>query len=109
MRRTVGSSRPRRPKPVIRRRYGCFGCKPGALDGQTARVSRYHGPVVHCATDFLDVEGRKVRRETANFYYYAAVWDMQAVYPPRTAVPWRNRERSPADFWWWVPGRDRYE
>jgi hypothetical protein len=86
-----------------------FGCKPGALDAHTARVTRYHRPVVHCATDFLGADGRRVRRETANFYYYAGVWNMQAVYPPRSAVAWRDRERSPKDFWWWLPGRDRYE
>lgn len=86
-----------------------FGCKPGALDEQTARVTRYRAPVVHCATDFLDSAGRRTRRETANFYYYGAVWNMQPVYPPHTAVLWRNRERSPKDFWWWVPGRSRYE
>lgn len=86
-----------------------FGCKPGALDGETARVTRYRGPVVHCETDFLDGSGRRSRRETANFYYYGAVWNMQPVYPPRTAAPWRNREPSPKDFWWWVPGRPRYE
>jgi hypothetical protein len=86
-----------------------FGCKPGALDEQTARVTRYRGPVVHCATDFLDSSGRRLRRETANFYYYHAVWNMQPVYPPRLAVPWRSRERSPKDLWWWVPGRPRYE
>jgi len=86
-----------------------FGCKPGALDEQTARVTRYRGPVVHCATDFLDGSGRRLRRETANYYYYASVWNMQSVYPPRVAAPWRNRERSPKDFWWWVPGRPRYE
>lgn len=86
-----------------------FGCKPGALDEQTARVTRYRGPVVLCATDFLDEAGRRLRRESVNFYYYGAAWNMQPVYPPRTAVPWRNRERSPKDFWWWVPGRPRYE
>jgi hypothetical protein len=86
-----------------------FGCKPGALDEQTARVMRYRGPVVHCATDFFDSAGRRSRRETANFYYYGAVWNMQPVYPPHTAAPWLNRERSPKDFWWWVPGRPRYE
>lgn len=86
-----------------------FGCKPGALDPQTARVARYRGPVVHCATDFLDASGRPLRRETANFYYYGAIWNMQPVSPPRSAAPWRHRERSPKDFWWWVPGRPRYE
>lgn len=86
-----------------------FGCKPGALDEQTARVARFRGPVVHCATDFLDAGRRRVRRATVNFDYYAGSWNMQPVYPPRSAVPWRNRERSPKDFWWWVPGRARYE
>jgi len=86
-----------------------FGCKPGALDEQTARVTRYGALVVHCATDFLDGAGRRSRRETVNFYYYGAVWNMQPAYPPRTAVRWRNRERSLKDFWWWVPGRPRYE
>jgi hypothetical protein len=86
-----------------------FGCKPGALDELTARVTRYQAPVVHCATDFLDSSGRRTRRETANFYYYGTVWNIQPIYPSHTAVPWRNRERSPKDFWWWVPGRPRYE
>jgi hypothetical protein len=86
-----------------------FGCKPGALDPETARVARYRGPVVHCATDFLDASGRRLRRETANFYYHAKLWTLQLVDPPRTPAPWRNLERSPKDFWWWVPGRDRYE
>ncbi|BAV52635.1 lipoprotein (plasmid) [Mesorhizobium loti] len=86
-----------------------FGCKPGALDGQTARVTRYRGPVVHCATDFLDPSGHRVGRETANFYYYRSAWNMQTVYPPVTAVPWRTGEHSPTDRWWWVPGRSRYQ
>jgi hypothetical protein len=86
-----------------------FGCKPGALDEQTARVERYRGPVVHCATDFLDARGRRLWREAANFFYYGKIWTMQPVYPPRTPVAWRNRERSPKDFWWWAPGRARYE
>lgn len=86
-----------------------FGCKPGALDALTARITRYRGPVVHCATDFLDPDGRRVMRETANFYYDNRIWSMQPVYPPRSSVAWRNRERSPKDFWWWLPGRPRYE
>lgn len=86
-----------------------FGCKPGALDEQTARVIRYRGPVVHCATDFLDGGGRRLRREAVNFYYYGDVWNMQPVCPPHSVVPWRNRERSPKDFWRWLPGGDRYE
>ena len=86
-----------------------FGCKPGALDAQTARVQRFRGPVVHCATDFLDSSGQRVSRETANFYYDRSAWAMQPVYPPVTAAPWLGRDSSPRDMWWWVPARDRYE
>jgi hypothetical protein len=97
------------PGPTYPSSIWLFGCKPGALDAQTARVTRYRGPVVHCATDFLGRDGRRVRRETANFYYHNRLWSMQPVYPPKSSVAWRNRERSPKDFWWWIPGRPRYE
>lgn len=86
-----------------------FGCKPGALDAQTARVAPVRGPAVHCATDFVDETGRHFDRETFNFAYDGAVWVMQPVDPPRSPVPWRDREGSPKDPWSWVPGRDRYE
>ncbi len=86
-----------------------FGCQPGALDAETARVTRYRGPVVLCAVDFLDLDGRPLRRGAANFFHAGGVWTMQPVYPPRSAVAWRNREGSPKDFWGWVPGRPRYE
>lgn len=97
------------PGPAYPPSIWLFGCKPGARDAQTARISLYRGPVVHCATDFLDSSGRRLRRETANFYYYDRIWSMQPVYPPRSSVAWRNRESSPKDFWWWLPGRPRYE
>lgn len=86
-----------------------FGCRPGALDAQTARVIRYRGPVVHCATDLLDGDGRRLQRETMNFYYHRSAWTMQPVDPPRAPVAWRDREDSPRDIWWWLPGRSRYE
>ena len=86
-----------------------FGCRPGALDEETARVTRYRGPVVHCATDLLDADGRRLRREIANFYYDHAKWNMQLVHPPLSIVSWRNLERSPADTWRWLPWRPRYE
>ncbi|SDR63772.1 hypothetical protein SAMN05519103_09020 [Rhizobiales bacterium GAS113] len=86
-----------------------FGCKPGVLDSQTARVTRYRGPVVHCATDFLDAAAHRVRRETVNFYYDRSAWSMRVTDPPRSIVPWRGQEHSPKDSWWWVPGRNRYE
>lgn len=104
-RRSIGAVAPGRPHlPAIR----LFGCKPGALDAQTARVTRYRGPVVHCATDFLDSDGRAVRREAVNFYYHRSHWTIQPVNPPRAPVAWRDREGSPRDLWWWVPGRSRY-
>jgi hypothetical protein len=86
-----------------------FGCKPGALDAQTARVAHYRGPFVHCAADFLDASGRRLARVTVNFAYHDAVWNMEPVYSPLSPVPWRSHEASPHDRWWWVPWRDRYE
>ena len=86
-----------------------FGCQPGALDAETARVRRYRGPVVLCTVDFLDLGGRRLQREAANFFHADGVWTLQPVYPPRSAVAWRNGEGSPKDFWGWIPGRPRYE
>ena len=86
-----------------------FGCKPGTLDAQTARVIRYRGPVVHCATDFLDASGRSLGRQPVNFVYDGAAWTMRTVDPPRSLTLWIGREKSPKDPWSWVPGRDRYE
>ena len=79
------------------------------LDEQTARVSRYRGPVVLCATDYLDSAGRRIGRQAANYYYVRQAWHMQPVAPPGTPVPWLDPERSPKDPWSWVPGRDHYE
>lgn len=105
-RRLVASASPQRHYPAS---VWLFGCKPGGLDEETARVTRYRAPVVHCATDYLDAAGRRLRRETANFYYYGAVWNMRPVQPPLTTAPWLHREAPPKDLWWWVPGRPRYE
>lgn len=105
-RRLVASASPKGRYPAS---VWLFGCQPGGLDEETARVTRYRGPVVHCASDYLDGVGRRQRRETANFFYYGNVWNMQPVHPPLTPVPWLHREASPKDLWWWVPGRSRYE
>ena len=86
-----------------------FGCKPGAIDQQTAQVVRFRGHVVHCATDFFDTAGRSLGRATANFAYDGSAWAMRPVFPPRTPVPWLDREASPTDSWSWLPWRDRYE
>lgn len=104
--RLIGAAAPSRSYPSAVR---LFGCRPGVLDAQTARVTRYRGPVVHCATDLLDDDGRRLRRETVNFYYHRSAWTMQPVDPPRASVAWRDREGSPRDLWWWLPGRSRYE
>ena len=86
-----------------------FGCQPGELDAETARVSRSRELAVLCAVDFLDPGGRRLWREAANFVYAHGLWTLQPVFPPRSPVAWRHREGSPKDFWWWVPGRARYE
>ena len=86
-----------------------FGCKPGAIDAQTARVARYRGAVVLCATDFLDATGLVIGRRPVNFAYVRGAWVMHPVDPPRSPAPWIGRERSPTDPWSWLPFRDRYE
>lgn len=104
--RWISAAAPGRSYPSAVR---LFGCKPGAVDAQTARVTRYRGPVVHCATDLLDGDGRRLRRETVNAYYHRSAWTMQPVDPPRAPVAWRDREGSPRDIWRWLPGRSRYQ
>lgn len=86
-----------------------FGCGPGAIDPQTARVARYRGSVVLCATDFLDAYGGVIGRRPVNFVYVRGAWAMHPVDPPRALAPWINRERSPRDPWSWLPGRGRYQ
>ena len=86
-----------------------FGCKPGILDAQTARILHTRAPVVHCAVDLIDADGHRIARDVANFAYHQYVWTMLPVDLPRSVVSWRAREKSPDDPWWWVPGRDRYE
>lgn len=86
-----------------------FACKPGALDSQTARIYHYNGPVVHCATDFLDAAGAPVKRETVNFAYYDRAWHMDFTNPPGEAVRWAHPTFSPKDPWRWFPFRGRYE
>ena len=90
-------------------RISIFACKPGAFDEQTTRIARYKGPVVHCATDFLNEAGQRLRRETVNFYWDRRVWRLQETDPPRTPVRWRDRETSPGDHWSWLPFGNRYE
>lgn len=77
-----------------------FACRPGALDGQTGRMVRYRGPVVVCATEFLDEAGTRLWRGPINFYYHQKMWRMQDPAPPTAPVPWLDREPSPARSWY---------
>ena len=103
-RRAVTSGEPEQPVSLR-----LFACKPGALDDQTGRLERYPGPVVHCATDFLTAAQESAFRATVNFYYAKHAWSMRITQPPTTRVAWLTVDHSPTDFWWWVPGRDRYQ
>ena len=76
-----------------------FACKPGAIDGQTGRLVRYSGPVVVCATDFLDGDGTRLRRAPINFYFDRNVWRMHTPDPPTAPAPWHHPEPSPSRSW----------
>ncbi|MBX9909326.1 MAG: hypothetical protein K2Z25_11490 [Beijerinckiaceae bacterium] len=89
--------------------FRLFGCKPGALDSLTGRITRYHGPVVHCAVDFGPAPGHPLRRETVNFYHHGGVWRLLMADPPRAPVALLNREKSERDPWRFLPWRERYE
>lgn len=86
-----------------------FACTPGAVDPETARVISSSGPVVHCATDFLDAQGQVLQRDVVNFHYSQRRWHALPVDPPRAIAPWHERQRSPRDPWGWLPGRSRYQ
>ncbi|WP_432212108.1 hypothetical protein [Bosea vestrisii] len=86
-----------------------FGCKPGALDSLSGRITRYRGPVVHCAVDFGLAPEQPFRRETVNFYHHGGAWRLLTVDPPRAPVGWLNREKSERDAWRFLPWRERYE
>jgi hypothetical protein len=76
-----------------------FACRPGALDGQTGRMARYRGPVVLCATEFLDAAGQPLWRAPINFYFHRDAWRMHDPDPPRAPVPWLHPEPSQARSW----------
>ena len=80
-----------------------FACKPGVLNSVTGRIVDPRGKAVHCATDFLDGQGRRLSRETVNFYYAAGAWRMLETNAPSTPAAWINPERSPSDPFSWFP------
>ena len=93
------------PSPAVRGavRVRLFACRPGVLNDVTGRVEPAHGPVVHCATDFLDAQDRRLFRETVNFSYERGAWRMAETAPPMIAAPWINPEPSPQDHFSWAP------
>ena len=97
--------RARDPLPAERRAASLrlFACKPGALNSVTGRIVEPAGHAVHCATDFLDGQGRRLSRQTVNFYYSEGAWRMLETNAPTTPAAWINPERSPSDPFSWFP------
>ncbi|RTL89922.1 MAG: hypothetical protein EKK29_02195 [Hyphomicrobiales bacterium] len=84
-------------------RVRLFACRSGALDDITGRIVSARGRVVHCATDFLDAQDRKLFRETVNFFYERGAWRMAQTAPPQAQAPWIAPESSPKDYFSWSP------
>jgi hypothetical protein len=84
-------------------RVRLFACRSGALDDITGRIVTLRGRVVHCATDFVDVQGRRLFRETVNFFYERGAWRMVQTAPPQAQAPWIAPESSPKDYFSWSP------
>jgi hypothetical protein len=93
------------PKGSVRGpvRVRLFDCRSGALDDITARIVPTRGPIVHCATDFLDAQERRLFRETVNFFYERGAWRMAQTAPPKARAPWIAPEASPKDYFSWSP------
>lgn len=84
-------------------RIHLFACRPGALNDTTGRIEAVRGHVVHCATDFLDAQDRRISRQTVNFNYDRGAWHMAETAPPTAPAPWINPEPSPKDYFSWLP------
>jgi hypothetical protein len=80
-----------------------FACRSGALDDVTGRIKLPRGSVVHCATDFLDAQDRRLFSETVNFFYERGAWRMAETAPLKTQAPWVAPEPSPKDYISWSP------
>jgi hypothetical protein len=68
-----------------------FACKPGALDGLTGRTVKVNGPVVICATDFVNEQGETLWRAPINFYYREHAWSMHDPQPSTAYARWFRR------------------
>jgi hypothetical protein len=88
-------------------RVRLFACRSGALDDITGRIVSARRRVVHCATDFIDAQDRRLFRETVNFFYERGAWRMARTAPPQTQAPWIAPESSPKDYFSWSPSGRR--
>jgi hypothetical protein len=84
-------------------RIHLFACRPGALNDTTGRIEAARGHVVHCATDFLDAQDRRISRKIVNFIYERGAWRMAETAPPTAPALWVNPEPSPKDHFSWLP------
>ncbi len=93
------------PLPTERRAMSLrlFACKPGVLNSVTGRIVEGQSHADHCATDFLDGQGRWLARQTVNFYHEEGAWRMLETDAPTTPAAWINPERSPSDPFSWLP------
>jgi hypothetical protein len=92
------------PAPSDRRAASVhlFACRPSVLNSTTGRIDSARGHGVHCATDFLDRQGRRLSRETVNYYYDARAWHMRETNAPASPAPWIDPESSPTDYFSWL-------
>lgn len=93
------------PLPADRRAAGVrlFACRPRILNSVTGRIDPARLNGVHCATDFLNAQGRPLSRQTVNYFYDANAWHMRATDAPTSVPPWIDPEPSPADPLSWLP------
>jgi hypothetical protein len=84
-------------------RVRLFACRSGGLDDITGRIVPTRGRGVHCATDFVDAQDRRLFRETVNFFYERGAWRMAQTAPPQAQAPWIAPESSPKDYFSWSP------
>jgi hypothetical protein len=70
-----------------------FACAPGALNGEAGLVERYPGkPVVHCATQVFDRDGRHLGQVPINYYYHNQKWMLRDAGAVFAAPLWAFRE-----------------
>ena len=82
-------------KPIGGYTIRLFACAPGALNGETGLIEHYPGkPVVHCATQIFDREGRHLGQLPINYYYHNHQWLLRNAAAVFSAPLWAFREPS---------------